>query len=236
MRVTPQNLLWAATHPAHTLRYLRWRDVISYEEIERHLPPDPVILEAGAANGQNSREMAEFWPGATLHAFEPVPGAKELLDRAVKDHTARVKTWPYALGDQAGSFEMNVSGEGEAGQTQSSSLLEPTGHHQEYDFVTFKDKITVEVVRLDDWAAAHGVERIDFMWLDLQGYELKALAGGERMLATASCLHVEVHHRELYAGAPLYRDVKAWLGERGFRPVVEATFRVGGNVLFTRRG
>jgi FkbM family methyltransferase len=115
MRLTPQNFVWAATHPAHTLRYLRWRDVISYQEIARHLPADPVILEAGAANGQNSREMAEFWPGATLHAFEPVPGAKELLDRAVKDHSARVKTWPYALGDQAGSFEMNVSGEGEAG-------------------------------------------------------------------------------------------------------------------------
>jgi hypothetical protein len=112
--------------------------------------------------------------------------------------------------------------------------LAPTGHHEEYSFVSFRDTIRVEVMRLDDWAAAHGVERVDFLWLDMQGYELRALGGGEKLLRGASALHVEVHHRELYQGAPLYPELRAWLRLRGFRPTLEATFRVGGNVLFVR--
>ena len=49
----------------------------------------------------------------------------------------------------------------------------------------FGDAIEVLTTSLDDWAAQHGVDRVDFLWLDLQGTELDALRGGERLWRSA---------------------------------------------------
>ncbi len=234
MRISGKNLLWAAQHPIKTLRYVKFRDVIPYSEIARHLPQNPVILEAGAANGENTVEMANFWPAATIHAFEPVPAAKTLVDQKTTAMKQRVHTYPCALGDQSGVFTLHVSGSGDGNATQSSSLLKPSGHHEEYGFVVFEDTVEVEVVQLDAWAESHGVKRLDFLWLDMQGFELRALKGGTEILKSVSAIQIEVQHTELYDGAPLYPEVKAWLRQHGFVPKIEAVFRIGGNVLFTR--
>ena len=234
MKISPQNLLWAACHPGKTLRYLKHHDRIPYEVIAKYLPSAPVILEAGAADGASTSEMAKFWPAARIHAFEPVPEAMRLTEQATSNVRDRVSLYPCALGSTPGQFEMNVSGGGDAGGSQSSSLLTPSGHLDEYQNVVFKQRIEVEVVRLDDWAQQEGVEKLDFLWLDLQGFELEALRGAEKLLSGVSAIHTEVSHRQLYEGGVLYPELESWLVQRGFRPVLSATFRLGGNVLFAR--
>jgi hypothetical protein len=94
--------------------------------------------------------------------------------------------------------------------------------------------VDVDVVRLDDWARDYQVPKIDFMWLDLQGYELKALQGAEELLKQVSVIHIEVSHKPLFENGVLYPDLREWLGARGFKPRIDATFRLGGNVVFTR--
>jgi FkbM family methyltransferase len=234
MKITPKNLLWAAAHPSKALRYLKYHDSIPYEVIARYIPSDPVILEAGSADGKNTAEMAGFWPKAIIHAFEPVPDAMCLTEDITKSICNRVKLYPYALGSAPARLHMNVSGSGGGGETQSSSILKPSGHLEEFENVVFNRMIDVDVVRLDDWAEQEHVAKLDFLWLDLQGYELEALRGAERVLTTASAIHVEVSHRQLYEGGVLYPELKHWLQQRGFDPVVNATFRLGGNVLFAR--
>jgi hypothetical protein len=68
----------------------------------------------------------------------------------------------------------------------------------------------------------------------MQGYELRALEGARRLLPTASAIQLEISNVSLYEGAPLYAEVKARMDAWGFRPAVEAFFRVSGNVLFVR--
>ena len=234
MQITSKHLLWAAAHPWKTLRYLKYHDRIPYEVIARFVPADPVIIEAGTADGKNTTEMAAFWPGAVIHAFEPVPDAMRLTENAIQAVHSRVHLYPYALGSAPARLHMHVSGNGGADGTQSSSLLMPSGHLEEFENVPFNRMIEVDVVRLDDWADREGIAQVDFLWLDLQGYELEALRGAERLLAKTSAIHVEVSYRPLYQGGVLYPELQHWLRQRGFRPVVNATFRLGGNVLFSR--
>ena len=87
---------------------------------------------------------------------------------------------------------------------------------------------------IDSWAESNGVERVDFLWLDMQGYEIEAQSGASRILPSVAAIHMEVCNVELYERAPLYPAVKARLAAWGFRPLVEAIFRVSGNVLFIR--
>lgn len=236
MRISLPNILYAAAHPLRALRYLRHRDHISYEQIAGFLPEDPVILEAGAHDGTNTVEMARFWPKASIHAFEPVPAASDYVINRLAEFYPRVMCHPVGLGPYDGEIQMHISGEGSYGDCQSSSMLSPSLNQlQEFPDVRFERTITVPVTTLDSWANREGIGHVDFLWLDMQAYELHALAGATRVMSAVHAVHMEVSNVQLYAGAPLYPEVVRRMASFGFRPVVEAIFRRGGNVLFVRR-
>jgi len=235
MRITKSNILYALRHPWRTLQYVQNGDNIPYEAIKKYLPDSPVILEAGAHNGFNSVEMASNWPSATIHAFEPVPAAFDELATRAKAFPHRILCNPAGLGPKSGEMVLNLSGDGSAGSCQSSSLLPPTSQNaQEYSFLSFEKTISVAVTTIDDWASANQINQLDFLWLDMQGYELECLKGAKKMLPLVKAIHIEVSHIQLYKDAPLYPEVKSWLAQHGFKPVYEAVFRVGGNVLFAK--
>jgi hypothetical protein len=116
-------------------------------------------------------------------------------------------------------------------------MLAPTAQQlREFPDIAFGIKQMVPMRTLDSWAIRTNVPRIDFMWLDMQGYELQALEGATKVLKGVSAIHIEVSNVQLYEGAPLYPEVKARMADWGFIPAIEAFFRVSGNVLFVQRG
>jgi len=235
MRVNGQHLLYACLHPVRALRYLRHRDRIPYHDIARFLPKKPVIVEAGAHDGTNTIEMADFWPGATIHAFEPVPFAAAAVSERIRPYGGRVQCHAMGLGPYDGTIDMHVSGDGSSHSCQSSSMLAPAeAHLREFPEIRFGLTRAVPVVKLDSWAELNGIDRIDFIWFDMQGYELQALEGARRLLPMTSAIQLEISNVSLYEGAPLYPEVKARMAAWGFRPAVEAFFRVSGNVRFVR--
>ncbi|MFM8890568.1 MAG: FkbM family methyltransferase [Planctomycetia bacterium] len=235
MRINLPNALYAVRHPLRAVRYVWRRDRIAYPAIARFLPAAPVIVEAGADDGTNTVEMADFWPDATIHAFEPVPRAAERVSERIRPLGPRVQLHPFGLGPRDAEVEMHLSGDGRSGGSQSSSMLAPTAAQiREFPGIAFGLRQTVPMRTIDSWAAAQGVDHVDFLWLDMQGYELEALSGASRILPTVAAIHMEVCNIELYEHAPLYPEVRKRLAEWGFRPAIEAIFRVAGNVLFVR--
>ena len=234
-RVSLSDVVYGLGHPLRALRYLRHRDTISYEICARYLPANPVIVEAGAYDGSNTRDFCRFWPACQVYAFEPVPSAYERLVKTAAEFPDRIHPQNMALGETAGTCDMHVSVTGVSGGEQSSSLLVPTATREEFPFVNFCSETTpVRVTRLDEWAAGENVRGVDFLWLDLQGMELAALKGCGDLLSTVSAIHCEVQTLELYEAAPLYPELSGWLEQKGFRAAHEAIFRRGGNVLFVR--
>lgn len=234
-KVSAADLVYAIRHPVRAVQYVMHRDRIGYDVCLKYLPPDPVIVEAGAYDGTNTREFCEQWPGCRVYAFEPVPDAYEKLLRVAAVFPGRIFPQRMALGEKVGMAEMHVSRTGSCGGQQSSSLLAPRATRQEFPHVRFlEDKIAVPVARIDEWAAEAGVTRIDFLWLDLQGVELAALKGCGNLLGSVSAVHCEVQNLPLYEGAVLYPELSDWFARNGFKIAREAVFRRGGNVLFVR--
>ncbi len=213
------------------LRRTSPKGVVSLRTIAQYLPTRPVVVEAGAHVGVDTAAMARAWRQAKIYAFEPVPGLYEQLELA----TARlpnVHRFQLALGDRVGPAQLHLSAGSSDG---SSSLAAPKAVLTNHPDVVFDTKIDVQVTTLDAWASEHGVPRIDFLWLDVQGHELRILTASPRMLEGVSVIHAEVHLVEDYDGTPLYDDLRTWLSERGFWPVVERIdWFDGGNVLFAR--
>jgi FkbM family methyltransferase len=76
----------------------------------------------------------------------------------------------------------------------------------------------VSVVRLDSECERRGLPGPFVLKLDVQGGELQALAGAERILPATELVIVETSLFGFYVGAPEFVDVVAWMAGRGFVP------------------
>ena len=77
-------------------------------------------------------------------------------------------------------------------------------------------KITVEAIRLDQWAKENDISEIDLLVMDLQGAELEALKGAGELLHTVKYIITEGCVQPFYEGAPHIDDISAYLQQYGF--------------------
>jgi len=188
--------------------------------IAPYLPKDPAILEGGAYDGNNTAELASLWPKGMVYSFEPVPA----LYQNVKARTAalsNVHVYDLALSDKVGTATFHVSEfDFKPGvPSESSSLLAPKRHKTDIPNILFKKDITVATTTIDDWASKNGVDRIDFLYLDIQGAELMAMKGAPRIMKTVKVIMTELESVELYEGQGQYPELKQWLEAQGFRMI-----------------
>jgi FkbM family methyltransferase len=231
---------FAVRRPDILWRKIRRQDFITIQlsEISPYLDDAPVILEAGACNGDDTVSFARHWPAARIHAFEPVPDLMTEVERRTS-HLPQVRRYPLALADRTGTAVFHVSRDRDDGtQTRrnrgSSSLLVPAGPVLANSQMVFDRAITVQTTTIPDWARAENVGRVDFMWLDLQGMELATLRAAGPLLAATTALCLEVLRKEFYLNCPTYDEVMPWMRDQGFTPVIDRVGLWFGNVLFVR--
>ena len=207
------------------------KEVISKKTIAQYIPKNPVIIEAGAHIGVDTEQFARHFPKGKIFAFEPVPNIFLKLSENMRPYK-NVDCIPTALSNEVGESVMYVSSGVSDG---SSSLLPPKDHLIDHPDTTFDESINVTCITLDKWAQTNNVEKVDLLWLDLQGYELDVLKAGLAVLENVQAIYTEVNLKELYVGAPLYGELREWLEGRDFNVEVEdIPWEDGGNVLFVR--
>jgi 2-O-methyltransferase len=207
-------------------------EIISKNKIKKFIPSNAVIIDAGAHIGADSVELARMFPSATIHSFEPVPEIYSFLRHNTRKWS-NIKCFDIALSNESGTTQMYVSS---GASDASSSLQKPADHLADHADVSFEKEIQVQTLSLDDWAAQNNISKVDFLWLDMQGHELEVLKASTKILPTVKAIHSEVSLKKTYENAPLYKDYRKWLEDRGFRVEIEAIPAGAdmGNVLFVR--
>jgi FkbM family methyltransferase len=198
---------------------------------------NPVILDAGAADGADTIRFAKIFPSASIYAFEPVSMNYEILKQQVSKYR-NVKTFKMALADYNGESEMNISENATQSDSvaSSSSLLEPQEHLKIHPHITFNKKEVVSTITLDSWAKKEGIDHIDVLWLDMQGMEYKVLKSSVEIIKTVQVIYTEVSLMEMYKDSILYKDYKKWLKSIGFEVVKEELlWEDMGNILCIRK-
>ncbi len=205
---------------------------ISKSILKKYLPKSPVIIDCGAHIGADSIELAKIFPKGKIHSFEPVPSVYKQL-RSNSKNQSNIFCYKVALSNTNGIARMFVSN---GSSDASSSLLAPTAHLTDHPDVYFDYNIEVQTQTLDTWATKNNIEKVDFLWLDMQGFELRMLQASNRILSTVKAIHTEVSTRETYENAVLYNDFRKWLEVQGFKVIAEAIPEGTdmGNVLFVR--
>ncbi len=205
---------------------------ISKVLFKKYLPANPVIIDCGAHDGADTVALANTY-NAQIHAFEPV----EDIFKRLKQRTSKFPSifcYNIALSDNNGKQNFYVS-EGES--DGSSSLLEPKDHLRDHPETFFEKQTIVETLTLDTWAANNKIEKVDLLWLDMQGFELNMLKASTKILPTVKVIHTEISVTETYKGVPTYETYKSFLQSIGFTVLIEAIPKGWdmGNVLFVRK-
>jgi FkbM family methyltransferase len=133
--------------------------------------PTDVVLDVGANIGCTALLFSEL--ARTVYAFEPSPSTYALLARNVERAERRnVVLQNLALGALAGEASLTFAPTNRSGGFVSDRTQASIGHA--------KEKISVR--SLDDIMTATGIPRVDFIKIDVEGFEPHVLRGGQQTL------------------------------------------------------
>ena len=185
---------------------------VEHARVLRNLGPVGTVVDIGANRGQFALAARHCFPQARIVSFEPLAGPAALW-RAVFAGDKRAALVEAAVGPEAGDAQIHLSA-----RDDSSSLL-PITERQNALFPGTAEAgtATIRVVRLADALPAADIEAPALLKLDVQGFELQALAGCEALLERFDWVYVECSFVELYSGQSFADEVIAWLRERGLR-------------------
>jgi FkbM family methyltransferase len=187
-------------------------------------------IDGGAYDGSWTRMFKTVFPEAAVIMVEPRDDAQPSLT-AVARELPGVSVRQTLLGESRKSVTFNVS------DAQSSILPD---HHG----MTFGKTETMELTPLDDLIRQAGWDSVDLIKLDLQGYELQALAGAADSLPRAFAVILEVSFVRFQRGMPLALEVFDFMRDRGYEiyDIVALSHRpldgrmAQADVLFLRAG
>jgi FkbM family methyltransferase len=176
-----------------------------------------VIFDVGAHRGETATLLAKTFPHAQIHSFEPAPETFGILQHQVSAFK-NVQTVNAALGRRNDRLQLNVNK-----STATNSLL-PRGRVDDQAVADLMEPVTTTTVRvqtMDDYCEEAGVDVVDLLKMDVQGFEIEVLAGAQTLLSNSRIpsIYCEIAFKALYEGQPLFEDVHRELTKNGFRLV-----------------
>lgn len=169
------------------------------------------IIDIGANEGQFASKIKLIFPTAIIHCFEPLEQPYNGLEQNFKNDST-VHLYKFGLGASDEEKDIFVNN-----YSPSSSLLEMLDLHKDnFDFAKEVYPTRISVRRLDSFFGAK-IKRPVLLKIDVQGYEMFVLQGGQNTLQQADVLIIETSFYPLYAGQPLFEDIYDYLTTFGFR-------------------
>ena len=160
------------------------------------------IIHIGAHYGE---ELDEYRMNniSDVVLFEPLSSNFRILEQRATRFNMNIIGHQVALGNANGEVEMFLS----SNQQESSSILKPKKHLEQYPHITFNEVESVSLCKLDDY----GYQNYNFINMDVQGYELEVLKGSTETLKYIDYVYCEVNRDEVYEGNAFVEQLDEFL-------------------------
>jgi FkbM family methyltransferase len=165
------NKVYEHAFPIYRLLYRPFKaytDRAERQLLRRILFPGAVVVDAGANIGIYSEFLSRcVGPTGAVHSFEPSPDNFHRL-RAATRNLANVHVSEAAVGEHSGKSQLYLS---------DKLNVDHRTYMADEDS---RRSVPIEIVALDEYFKPG--ERVDLIKMDIQGYELHALRGANRVL------------------------------------------------------
>lgn len=191
--------------------------------IETFITPIPnkseikVILDIGSRDCEQSVEFYNNFPNATIIAFECNPNTLplcrskineriKLVEGAVTDYDGEITFYPINQ-----NLTITTWADGNPG---ASSIFKSNGQYTVEHYV--QDEIKTNCHRLDTVLKNMGIDKVDVIWMDLQGAELLALKGLGKYFENVDYIHTEISFKPIYENQVLADELETFIENAGF--------------------
>ncbi len=147
--------------------------------LERSSKPLLTVFDVGANSGSYTNvwleSLSQTRKSAHIFAFEP---ARKLYEDLIQKFSknATVQIFPWALSDRAGQAVLHSDFEG-------SGMASLAKRNMEFLGIGFEREEVITTQTLDEFCLVNGIGFIDFLKMDVEGFEFAVLKGGEKMLS-----------------------------------------------------
>ena len=148
---------------------------------------DSRVLDVGANIGLTALVLSQICPRGQIAAIEPLPRSFKYLKRNVSEAGAiNLKIFNFALGSSEGSVLMQGHPSNFACSFIADNYRIPGSDH-------FSQEVPVR--RLDEAFSELSLDRLDFMKVDVEGFELEVFRGAREILNTYKpIVFLEMNH------------------------------------------
>lgn len=159
------------------------------------------ILHVGAHECEEIKDYDKFLPRDKVLWIEAMSNKVELC----KQMHGNINIEQAVVSDKIETVKFNISNNG-----QSSSILEFGLHKIYHNNVHYVDSFITETKLLKDIICKYDIE-YNFLNLDIQGVELKALKGMEEYLPNVDYIYTEVNSDNVYEGCAIVTEIDEYL-------------------------
>lgn len=165
--------------------------------------------------------------GININNIYWIEALPELVEK-IKKQNNNVKIYQAVISDiDNEEIVFNITKNDHTGDSQSSSLLEFGSHATSHPQVKIVDKRNMNTSRLDSVIKKNNIEmkNINFINLDIQGVELRALKSMEKYLTYIDYIYTEVNTEDVYKGCDKMNDLTEYLKKFNFKLVDERIYK-----------
>ena len=165
-----------------------------------------VVFDVGANDGRSAVQFVKEFKMANVYCFEPVRSTYEELESNFGSH-ARVRPFNFAFGASETTAVVEFD---KNGNSRCNTLKLDTSDNIDAESVT--------VATLDKFCQDQNVQRIDFLKIDTEGFDLEVLKGSQKYLEEQriSFLQVEASMNPLNTKHVKFEDLKSHLESYGY--------------------
>lgn len=157
--------------------------------LKQHLakaPKEAIVFDVGANVENYSKMCYTMNPSIRLYAFEPHPANYEQLHVWALKQTENIVALNIGCGEENDVVKIydydNVNGSSHASLYQD--VFEKIHHAQ-------TKSLSVNLIRLDDFAREKNIEQIFLLKIDVEGHELSVLRGAKNLIRNGNILSIQ---------------------------------------------
>ena len=165
------------------------------------------IIDIGANNGAWSKMTKKYFTDSVFYLIDPLEEMENDLSDFCKNNPGS-KYFICGAGKQEETLYLTVGGENLTG----SNFV-----FGENEFLKKESKQRpVQIRTMDSLIESGEISSPEFVKMDIQGFELEALKGGQKLFENADVFILETNCFEFMTGVPLVHEVILYFAERGF--------------------
>lgn len=173
----------------------------------------PIIIQAGAHQGEVCIDKFKLYPTSTIYAFEPCKKSYNICnDRIKNEEIKNVTLFNIGLSNIDSTGILNIS------TTSNTNSLYKVNNNLPYKTTSDQTNETeiINMINLSNWCSNNNISVIDLLYLNIEGHELKALEGSCDILKNVKTIAIEVNFVEIWTNTPLFNELDAFLKKHNF--------------------